>query len=444
MVDIGDTIDNRFNIIEDLGEGGMGTVFRAEDLATGSEVALKYCHLDGDRQKRRFAREVRSMQKIDHKHVMPILHSNTNFDPPYFTMPLANRSLEDEIQDTGGMNEDKVINYFESISKGVQALHNSGVTHRDIKPGNVMVMEDGRVVVSDMGLAKIMPRDTTTLTMTNDVLGTQGYMAPEQWQPGGSRDAGERTDIYQLGKTLYQLLTGEHPSFIDRSQLPDGLSYIVARATKDSPEQRYSTVGALMDAVKNYVESKDPETNPVAAFESDLEEALSSAKKGEYNRENLENLVVSIRRFRNNTGNFIDQFDLVPDVILQTLAVKIPDQFREILSMYADALSEEVGAYQFAYAETVADKMKVVFDSASDPNLKAMALRPTLVAAVELNRFAAMDTFDSMLTSIRSTELALAAADVLEEELDYYSHIADRIPRTKLDPAIQSVYDAAT
>lgn len=362
MLTTGSTVDSRYTLVEDLGQGGMGSVYRATDEQTGSDVALKYCHLDEDTHRRRFSREVRSMETIDHRHVMTVLQSNTDHEPPYFTMPIASYSLKERLRnEDGGISEDEAIGVFLDICRGVQALHNSGVTHRDIKPGNVMIMNDEIVTVADMGLAKIEPRDTTTLTMTADVLGTHSYMAPEQQKPGGSRDADEKTDVYQLGKTLYEIITGENPIFIDNSTLPSGISYIVDVCTNDIPEKRYKSVGRLMDAIQNYKESKDPDRNPLAAFENALEEVTPSAEEGEYNRESLENIVEALHRFGSDPGTFIEQFDQIKDVVLRALSLKLPDQLREILTIYSDALSQEVGTYQFSYAESVANRMEVIF-----------------------------------------------------------------------------------
>jgi hypothetical protein len=101
----GDIIDGRFEVLEEIGKGGMGTVLRVCDQTSGETVALKYCHSNDVILRRRFAREIRVMEMIEHDHVMRVLHSNLGYDPPYFTMPLALRSLRTEI--TNGMTEDE-------------------------------------------------------------------------------------------------------------------------------------------------------------------------------------------------------------------------------------------------------------------------------------------------------------------------------------------------
>ncbi|OZC01680.1 serine/threonine-protein kinase [Rubricoccus marinus] len=441
MFNPGDIISERYHVEAELGRGGMGAVFRVTDATTGVDLALKCCLATEDQLLRRFAREVRAMQSISHRHVMPVIDADTEHAPPYFTMPLAVGSLMDEV--TNGLSEDEALLAFQDVCKGIQALHNSGMTHRDIKPANAMRMGDGRVVVSDMGLVRIDPRETTTLTHTLDVLGTQLYMAPEQWQAGGSRSSDERTDVFQLGKTLYHIISGEYPALVDPGRLPVGLSYIVDRSIQNLPDRRYQSVGALMDAINNYQDSRNPDTNPLAAFQAALDEATALAAQGQYREENLDDLLAAVLRFRANSDDLISQFELLPDPILSAVSIRRPDRLREVLDAYTNALADVVSGYNYAHAELVGRKARIIFNSAKDPQTKAAALKPLLAAAVILHRFAALDMFDEMLTSVRTPDLALAVADMLREEMGYYSQIADRVPREKLDPAIRPVFDAA-
>ena len=179
----GDLIDSRYVVKGEIGRGGMGVVLCVEDRQANKEVALKYCQdnatlLDMDEQLRRFKREVRMMAGIQHENVMPVLASNLDYEPPYFVMPVADRSLAKEV--SLGMNEIQALDVFKSICRGVQAVHSAGGTHRDIKPLNIMRMPDGRIVVSDLGLIKLDPRDSSTLTQTAQFIGTRVYCAPEQ------------------------------------------------------------------------------------------------------------------------------------------------------------------------------------------------------------------------------------------------------------------------
>ena len=436
----GDTIDTQFEAIEEIGRGGMGVVLRVYDITDGQQVALKYCPEKDINSLKRFAREVRSVADLHHKNVMPILRHNLQHDPPYFTMPVAANSVGEEIRQ-GVLDEDEALRAFEQICLGVQAIHNAKGHHRDIKPDNAMRMQDGSVVVSDLGLVKLDPRDTTLLTRTMEFVGTHIYSAPEQY--GGSREADVRTDIYQLGKTLYEMVTGQSPAPMDTNKLPPGLSFIIERATQQHPDQRYQSVGALMDAVGDYVRSNMPGAGPFHAFEAALQAAETLLKADQYKGENLETLIGLLVNFGDDPEFLLDQFDRIPDELLSVMARDLSAELRIVLKAYADAVDAVVSGYSFAYAETVALKMKIIFAKSQDPSVKAMALRAALIAAVDLNRYAAMGTFASMLMAVERQEDAVAVAGALREEKARFGRLADAIPGFRLHPVVRAVRDEA-
>lgn len=447
MSDTTDLIDGRFHVQDELGRGGMGVVLRAYDAASDRAVALKYCPAPDEDAQRRFAREVRVMSSIEHRNVMPVLHQNLEHDPPYFTMPLAKQSVQDELEGVVGgdessaqLDEEEALEVFREICRGIQAIHNAGATHRDIKPANIMRMSDEAVVISDMGLVKLDPRDTTILTQTAAFVGTRIYSAPEQF--GGSRDVDERADVYQLGKVLYQLVSGDLPILIDREQLPSGLGYIVERATREQPAQRYQSVGAMMDAIESYVRAKGPEANLGQEYEAAIEEARYLAEDEGYRLENLRLLLALVLRFAEDHNVFLEQFDRLPPDILSVMARRLPAELTSVLDVYKTAIEEEVGELVFAYAETVARKMRAIYVS-GNTDLKVLAMRTTMIAAVRLNRYAAMEVFDAMLVQVKDSSDAVPIADMLREEVHHYRRIADRVSRTRLHVAIRAVYDEA-
>lgn len=441
MYEPGEIIDSKYHVLACIGQGGMGVVYRVQSGPRKEKLALKHCFSDDDATIRRFAREVRFMAGINHPRVMPVLAQNTDHSPAYFTMPLAQKSIAAEIEK--GISEDEALDTFNQICLGVQAIHNAGGIHRDIKPDNAMRMMDGKVVISDFGLIKLDTRDTTTLTQTAAFLGTRVYCAPEQLVPGGSRGADARTDVYQLGKTLYEMIARETPALIDRNRIPSGLAYIIDKATQQQPDHRYQTVGALLDAVQSYVLSKAPDASPDKEYELVLQEVTALAKRGEYQAESLERLMVILLRFSDEPDTFLEQFDRIPREILPVIARHLSSSLRPVLASYKQAIESVIGNYNFSYAEVVANKMKAIFHDAEEPSVKAVAVAATLVAAVKCNRYAAMDVFSSMITSISKAEDAVAVADVLKEEIGYYEVIASQVPRAKIHAAIRPVYDVA-
>ena len=434
----GDVIDGRYEVRGYLGQGGMGAVLRVEDHIQGKAYALKYC-LRVEADFRRFAREVRMMELVKHKNVVPVVASNLDHDPPYFLMPLAERSLESEVPRLAG-SEAEVLALFRQICRGVQAIHDSGIVHRDLKPANILRFARGRVAVSDLGAAKLESRDTTVLTEARVVVGTLAFLAPEQWLPGGSRGADIRTDVYQLGKVLYQLLTGRSPVLIEPDALPEGLIHILRRATAANPDDRYPNLAELLDALRYHELSKDPAKDAREVLEVLVLRAEDSLRLGSHAPEVLRAILgVMMNLDRRDPDIAIESFDRLPDGLLPRLAVEAPGEFLPVLKGYARALRSRVARANFGYADTVARRMTLIFTAAHHPGVKTVALQTTLIAAVELNRYAAMGVFNRLLMAVKTIELALPTAEMLRAHAEYYHEVAAGAPPDRLHPAIRDV-----
>jgi hypothetical protein len=324
----------------------------------------------------------------------------------------------------------------------VQALHASGIIHRDIKPANVLRLPGGRIAVSDFGLAKLDSRDSTVLTRTHAFYGTLAYSAPEQHLPAGTREADVRTDICQLGKMLYHMLTGKSPVLIEQDALPVGLAHIVLRATSAHPEDRYPNLGELLDALRYYQLSKDPTTNAREALENLVQQAEDLLRRHEYRAENLRAILALLHRLdpgRQGPRTVIEFVDRLPRQILPVLAGELPVEFLPPLRAYAAAIRSRVAGFHFAYADDVARRMRSVFVHARHPEIKTLALEITLIAAVSLNRFAAMDAFNGLLTTVKDVDLALAVGEMLRGHSRFYQKVAEQVPPARLHPAIREV-----
>jgi serine/threonine protein kinase len=338
-------------------------------------------------------------------------------------------------------NEGRALQAFEQICHGVSAIHASGCVHRDIKPFNALRFPDGSIRVADLGLSKVDPRDTTTLTQTSVLLGTRAYCAPEQLLPAGSRDADQRTDICQLGKTLYELLTGQSPALLDLTRLPNGLAHIIRKATKDNPDERYQSLGALMDAVEYYRLSKDPTQQPRQAFENLVGQAEELLKQRQYEHDNLKKMLdILSDGIPLDDKTIVSLFGTIPEKLLPPMAKELPDELEGCLRKYVDALDKYIGSYNFEYAELVADRMKLIFEATHNPELRKLAIIATMFAAIDLNRYAAMDVFDDMILRITPDD-AVPTAEALRENGNRYKRLAARVPRDKLNAAIRAVRD---
>ena len=218
---VGLILDSKYKLVESLGQGGMGSVFRAERLHIGDEVAVKLLHHDLVRETKaleRFRREARTAAMIRHPNVVSIHDFNdgsSEATQPYIVMELVRGvSLGDLIRREGRMTPQRAVRLMNGVCTGVGVAHRQGLLHRDLKPDNVIVVppsyegDEETAKVVDFGLAKVRDVAATALTNTGAVIGTLYYMSPEQCS-GEEVDA--RADVYSLGAMFYEMLTGGPP-----------------------------------------------------------------------------------------------------------------------------------------------------------------------------------------------------------------------------------------
>jgi len=269
---IGETLSH-YEILGLAGRGGMGCVYRARDRRLGRTVALKLLHPDqtaDPRRRQRLLREARACSRLNHPGIVAVYDLGRDRDLDFLVMEWVRGQTLDEQIPKGGLPVSKALDIALQLTDALAAAHGAGVIHRDLKPRNVMIDEEGRVKILDLGIAKIDPildretltGDSSTLTGEGVSPGTLAYMAPEQ-ALGEAID--RRTDIFALGILLYEMLTGRLPFegphlagliqqlvFADpaplsqlRAEIPVGLEALVARALAKRPEDRFPDMATL-------------------------------------------------------------------------------------------------------------------------------------------------------------------------------------------------------
>lgn len=269
-------VDGRYRVVEMIGAGAMGSVYRAEHLKLGTSFALKVLRpelADDARMVERFLRESRAAASVVSEHVVPIVDSGTLPDGlPYFVMQLLPGSdLRALLESLGRLSPARAVNIAIDTCRGLAAAHAVGLVHRDLKPANLFVTrgDDGRDVVKilDFGVAKHLDSNTTR---PGALIGTARYMAPEQI--GLEVPVGPATDLFALGVILYECIAGDVPFAGDTAErvlyktmtsdpvplgercesLPNGLAEIAARALQKDPSRRFPSAAAFAEALLPY------------------------------------------------------------------------------------------------------------------------------------------------------------------------------------------------
>jgi len=204
----GETISH-YKVLEKLGEGGMGVVYRAEDTKLERPVALKFLptHLLGDGNvRKRFEREAKASAALSHANVCCVYEIDEADRKTFIAMELIEGESPNERIKQGLVKPEDVLSIAAQIAGGLEAAHKKGVVHRDIKPENIMLGDDGHVTIMDFGLAQLT--QASRLTKANETMGTVFYMSPEHTE---GADIDQRTDIWSLGVVIYEMVTGQHP-----------------------------------------------------------------------------------------------------------------------------------------------------------------------------------------------------------------------------------------
>lgn len=339
---------------EEIGGGGFGVVYRAtgED---GRDVAWKELRKPyASEMGQRFIREMRLQSSLSHPNVMPIIASNDKLDPPAFIMPLAARSLRSIM--VPGLEEETAVGIFAKVLQGIEHAHANGVIHGDIKPENVMLMPDDNpfsdtyneevVVVADFGFCRATCRDTVTLTLTGQGMGTAWYVAPEQWDNAKERD--DKADIYSLGRLLYEMLTLTKPGLLDLQAVPNHYRYLVTHATQDDPQARYDSVASMLSDLTLVTQGQAPFMVPTSQLDQLAETILNADPPSDHDANQM------IRLFFENADDatFIRRLALIPPKVASALAHADPAAFRRLLSLFDPAVGGSLG---FSFTDKVAD-----------------------------------------------------------------------------------------
>jgi hypothetical protein len=280
-----------YTILDLVGEGGMGTVWRATQLELNRTVAIKLMlaqTIGSIRARKRFRREIELAACFEHEHIARVYDSGNRDGVYYYSMELVNGLPIDEYVRQAGLSRTQVLQLMLRVCRAVQYAHGRGVIHRDLKPSNILVTPDGQPKLLDFGLAKSLTHDdqVAAITFEGEISGTPGYMAPEQAQ-GGGNSITLATDVYALGVILYRLLLNQPPMVLtgnlreDLNRISEGdivsptavdpkldgeIQSILLKALNAKPAERYSSAGALAADLDRFLRGETILAQPQTTF----------------------------------------------------------------------------------------------------------------------------------------------------------------------------------
>ncbi|HYX22115.1 MAG TPA: serine/threonine-protein kinase, partial [Thermoanaerobaculia bacterium] len=296
-----------FEVVAPLGAGGMGEVYRAKDSRLGREVAVKVLSpefaADADRRKR-FEQEARSASALNHTNIVTIHDIGADANTVYIAMELIDGRTLREVLHAGAIPTKRLLDLAYQIADGLAKAHSAGIIHRDLKPENVMVTKEGSIKILDFGLAKLLkeqPEESSNLptaqaTQAGTVLGTVGYMSPEQ---ASGKPLDFRSDQFALGSILYEMATGkrafqrgtsaetltaiirEEPDPIAPSSagVPAPFRWIVERCLSKDPEERYASTRDLARDIRGVREHLSEAVSGATAEVSGATRAVAPRKR---------------------------------------------------------------------------------------------------------------------------------------------------------------------
>lgn len=396
-MNIGDIVGG-YEILEHLDDGGMGTVYKVK--RGEEEYALKTCLGSDDESIKRFNREIRLMQSIQHDNVISVFDTFIDKGIPILIMPLCEKSLGKAVSER--LTPDLKFEYVKQFCLGLKAIHDGGGIHRDIKPNNALLL-NGKVLVSDLGLGKFVIRDSTVITGEKAYMGSHGYMPPEIYRDLKGKDADERSDIYSIGCLIYYVFTdGLPPTHIDPTEISADIYGIVNKCTKLSPSDRYQNVS---DIIRDLNICEQSRKMPL-----DLKDTISTYRRGVNDRQFYDTIYAHLLTLQDDFGRLINDLREIGEQYFAELLKYKKDKVNNLINLLLNAYNnkDNYGYWvQFSDIEVLVGRAKLLMKATNSLHEKQELLDFSIKISVLYTRFPAMKIVGDMFNDLSSEEIKM-------------------------------------
>lgn len=391
-MEIGDVV-NGYRIISPIGQGGAGIVY---DVQKGSaHYALKECVDLDEESLKRFARELRIAKTLNSPNIIKVIDEDTQADPPYYIMEMCEESLKQAVDRE--LTKEQKYSYILQACNGFAELHNNGIIHRDIKPGNILIA-NGEAKVSDFGLGKFENRDTTTITTDITSKGTPGFMAPEIANEGHFKDANVKSDIFSIGALLYYVFSdGMIPSSINSNSVPVEILPIIIKCMEAEPSKRYQKVEDIISSIHVIMNLED---NYLSM------NSLIGAKKSMTSPDFSKRAYALLMKSSNMT-NLVDNLKTLTIKRLSNIVPTSPEYGYGLSSLIKRVYTEDNGQsrLQFTDVDIIVFACEALIGFANDTQTKQDLIEVSLSLSVDYNRWECMKRIVKMANNLNDDEI---------------------------------------
>lgn len=398
--------------------GGFGEVFvatkRINDVVQEEEYALKRLKDLSQDSVERFKKEVRILSRLNHPRIVPVIEYNVECEEPFYVMPLYKGSLRGELT-TLKDDLQKTQKITNDILDGVEYLHSEGALHRDLKPENILVTNEGSIVITDFGLGVQVQSGSARLTRTGVGMGTEVYMSPEQYKDAKNVD--ERSDIYSLGKIIYECLTNSDAFVPDLELLPPGFKFVVKKCLEYRPENRYQTVTELKNSLNSCFDLVINKDN-----EEEVKDLVSKLSVTNQYAEIIERLASKLGAL-----DFSKEEDLIHKMVIESpveslkqMSTKHEALMINIMEIFKKNITGQ--SWGFNYTDTIGRRCYELYKIIEIPEIRAILIYTIAEVGISHNRYYVKDLFYELIYEVTNPDEAYLIIEQLEQH-NYLSRI---------------------